>query len=82
MFRDEAGVVGGVFMQSSEMKATFRAFPELILIDATYKVNDLRMPLYLMLVVDGNGESEVVALWFVRSESHAHLPQVIQVPAV
>ena len=46
----------------------FSNFPELLLIDATYKLNDLRMPLYIMMVVDGNGESEIVALWIVASE--------------
>ena len=35
-------------------------FSEILFVDATYKLNDLRMPLYLFLVEDGNGESEVV----------------------
>ena len=65
-----------------EMKDTFQAFPEMILLDATYKLNDLRMPLYVMLVVDGNGESEVVALWFVRNEDHATLSRIMKVYAV
>ena len=30
-------------------------YPELVLIDATYKLNNLRMPLYITMVVDGNG---------------------------
>lgn len=50
------------------MKVTFRSYPELLFIDATYKLNDLRMPLYVLLAVDGNGESEVVCLWIVQCE--------------
>ena len=51
------------------MKDVMGTFPELLLIDATYKLNDLRMmPLYVLLVVDGNDESEVAALFFVQDE--------------
>jgi len=47
---------------------TYSRFPELLLIDATYKLNNLKMPLYILMVVDGNEESEVIALWLVSSE--------------
>lgn len=30
------------------MRKTFAAFPELLFIDATYKLNDLRMPVYII----------------------------------
>ncbi|CAB3998648.1 Hypothetical predicted protein [Paramuricea clavata] len=30
------------------------------MVDATYKLNNLRMPVFLQLIVDGNGESEIV----------------------
>lgn len=46
----------------------FDAYPELLLIDATYKLNDLQMPLYVLMIVDGNGESEIVALWLTQCE--------------
>ena len=52
-------------------------FPELLLIDATYKLNDLRMPLYVLLVVDGNGESEVAALFFVQDEERDTIREMI-----
>ena len=57
-----------IFFQTQEMKVTFRSYPELLFIDATYKLNDLRMPLYVILAVDGNGESEIVCLWIVQCE--------------
>lgn len=50
------------------MKNTLRAFPELFCIDATYKLNNIRAPVYLILVDDGNGESEVVAVALLTSE--------------
>ena len=41
------------------------SYPEVLFIDATYKLNDLRMPLYVLMAIDGNGESEIVCLWIV-----------------
>ena len=59
----------GIFYQDQCMKKVFSDFPELLMIDATYKLNDLRMPLYIMLVVDGNGESEIVATFLAADET-------------
>ena len=50
------------------MKAILHHFPEVLLVDATYKLNNCRMPLYLVLAIDGNGESEIAALWITTSE--------------
>ena len=60
------------------MKTTFKKFPEVILLDATHKTNDLRMPLYLMLTVDSNGESEVVAAFIVTNEEEQMIRSMIQ----
>ena len=43
----------------------FQAYPEVLMVDATYKLNDLRLPLFVLLVIDGNGESEVCGLFLV-----------------
>ena len=63
VFIDEKKVFTGLFFQDAIMKYNFNCFPEVILFDATYKLNELRMPLYLMLVIDGNGQSEIVSLF-------------------
>ena len=55
VFIDEKKVFTGLFFQDAIMKYNFNCFPKVILFDATYKLNELRMPLYLMLVIDGNG---------------------------
>ena len=59
----------------------YARYPELILIDATYKLNNLRMPMYILMVVDGNGESEIVALWLVVYEDKdtiSHLMDIFE----
>ena len=59
---DEDKILVGIVFQDGSMKSTFAAFPEVLLIDATYKLTDLRMPVYLMMVVNGNGQSEIVCV--------------------
>jgi len=54
---DENKKLVGIVFQDGIMKS---AFPEVILVDAAYKLTELRMPVYLMMVVDGNGQSEIV----------------------
>ena len=50
------------------MVENYKRFPEMLFIDATHKLNELRMPLYVLLVEDGNGESQIVLLWLVANE--------------
>lgn len=51
------------------MRSIFDKFPELVILDPTYKLNNYKPPLFTLLAKDGNGESEVVALFIMRSES-------------
>ena len=67
--------IQGIYMQDETMKTTF---PEVILLDATHKTNDLRMPLYLMLTADSNGESEVVSAFIVTNEEEQTIHSMIQ----
>ena len=60
------------------MKSSFRNFPEVILVDATYQTNNMRMPLYFILSVDGNGQSEIVALFLLTQEEEILLSSVIE----
>lgn len=77
--KDEKNVLRGIYYQKKIMQEIFSKFPEFLLIDATYKLNDLRMPLYIMMVVDGNGESEIVALWIVASEDRISIKNMVQI---
>lgn len=68
----------GIYYQSHQMKENFQMYPDFVMIDATYKLNNLRMPLFILLIVDGNGLSEIVALWVVTDESKETLRQMVQ----
>ena len=56
-FVDEGNTVQAIYFQTGEMKSMLMSYPEVLFIDATYKLNDLRMPLYILMSIDGNGES-------------------------
>ena len=67
-----------IYFQTSEMRSIFVSYPELLLIDATYKLNDLNMPLYVLMSVDGNGESEIVSLWLTQFEDKETITELVQ----
>ena len=45
-----------------DMVEAFRAYPEMLCIDATYKLLNLGLPVYLLLCEDSNGQSEIVGV--------------------
>ena len=55
------------------MKNTFKRYPAVIQFDAAHKTNNLQMPLYVMLAIDGNGESQVVCAFLVYDETESTL---------
>ena len=65
---DGVNVLSGIYFQDAYMVENYKRFPEMLFIDATHKLNELRMPLYVLLVEDGNGESQIVSLWLVANE--------------
>ena len=77
MFIDEQGIFTGLFFQDAEMKYNFESYPEVLMVDATYKLNELRMPLYLMMVIDGNGQSEIVAMFLTLVETKQAITNMI-----
>ena len=57
-----------MFFQDKQMKDAFSAYPELIFLDATYKLLQLGLPTYIMLCEDSNGQSEVFAVCLLVTE--------------
>ena len=75
---NEENVVQAIYFQTEEMTKTFAAFPELLFVDATYKLNDLRMPVYIMLVEDGNGKTEIVCIRIVNQEDNQTITKMLE----
>ena len=69
----------GIFFQDEGMKQAFAAYPELLCVDATYKLLELRLPLYIMFAEDGNGQSKIVCAFLLLEETEASLSTVVSV---
>lgn len=68
-----------IYFQDERMKHFFKSYPELVLFDGTYKLNNRRIPLVIMLIVDGNGESQIAGLCLVRSENVRTFRQMFEI---
>ena len=53
--------VVAIFYQVQYMQTVFDMYPEVVMVDSTYKLLNLRMPVFIFLGVDGNGLSETFA---------------------
>ena len=60
------------------MQNLFAKFPEMILVDATYKMLELRMPVYLLMCIDGDGLSEIVMFILVEGTKEV-IQQTVEV---
>ena len=56
-----------MYYQDVSMKAVFATYPELLFIDTAYKLSNLQMPVFIQLIIDGNGESENVSVFVVST---------------
>ena len=74
---DEEKHFKGLLYQDTYMRNMFMKFPEVMLVDATYKLLHLRIPVYLLLVRDGNGLSEIIGLFLVEEESKAVISSIV-----
>ncbi|XP_031329334.1 protein FAR1-RELATED SEQUENCE 5-like isoform X1 [Photinus pyralis] len=75
---DQEGNLIGIYYQDFFMKHVFQTFPELLICDATYKLNELNMALYILLAVDGNGQSEIVSTFLMADESKSAIEVMIK----
>ena len=60
------------------MRDTFKAYPELLCLDATYKLLELRLPVYLMLSEDSNGQSEIAAVCLLVQEDATSVTWMVE----
>ncbi|KAI0222675.1 hypothetical protein LSAT2_026066 [Lamellibrachia satsuma] len=69
----------GIFYQDTTVRKAYASFSELLFIDATHKLTNLRMPLYVFLVLKGNGQSEIVATCLVSSEQRTVIDKMLAI---
>ena len=76
---NKSDVLQRIFFQDQEMKDIFSAYPELVCVDATYKLLELRFPVYVMLIEDGNGLSEVIAVFLLLEETAESISAMVSI---
>lgn len=69
VYHNDQNELEAIYFQDERMKTYFDRFPEMLSFDGTYCLIDRRMPLVILLVVDGNGESQIVGFFIVKSEN-------------
>uniref|UniRef100_A0A1X7U337 ZSWIM1/3 RNaseH-like domain-containing protein n=1 Tax=Amphimedon queenslandica TaxID=400682 RepID=A0A1X7U337_AMPQE len=74
---NEDSLLTGTFFQDKEMKDMFAAYPAILFIDATYRLLQIRFPVYLLLCEDGNGQSKIVAVFLLLEENQLSLKCMI-----
>ena len=68
-----------LFVHTSEMRQLLHLYPEILFVDATYRINNVHYPLYLIEVEDGYGLGEVVAFCFVKHETVTYVRKMFSV---
>lgn len=68
----------GLFVQDKQMCDTFSAYPEILFLDATYKLLELCFPVYIFVVEDANGEAEIVGMGALVHEDAESLGWLIE----
>jgi len=74
VFVNDDNVFTGLFYHDKLMKYSYQSYPEVLMVDSIYKLNDLRMPLYIMFIVD---ESEVVAMCLTSLETREAISKMV-----
>ena len=65
---DENKQFKGLYFQDDNMKQCFHSYPEVVFLDATYKLLEIGIPIYILLCEDSNGMSEVVFVCLLVTE--------------
>ena len=68
-----------LFYRDNYMHNVYEGYPQLLLVDAKYKLLDLQLPVYLLLVIDSNSLSEIAGLFIVAEETKVLIEEVVTV---
>ena len=61
------------------MKKIYERYPAILLVNATCKLLELRLPVYLLLVIDRDGLSEIAALFILAGELESTVESIVKV---
>jgi len=67
-----------LYYQNNTMRKMFNDYGEVLIMDATYGLNAKKYACYVVLIVDNNGNSQVVAVALTAHETSVTFNQVLQ----
>jgi len=67
-----------IFIQTAAMKEMFSTFPEVVMLDWTYSINNCGMLLYAFLVQDGHGHGQFVGLCLLAGEDSSQMRVMLE----
>lgn len=70
---DSNNIFQGIFFQDNEMKKCFSLFPEMLFLDGTYKLLGNRCPVYVMVVENSFGSTDIVGVSVLTKEDSESL---------
>ena len=79
VFTDTKSTFTGLMFQDNLMKSVFSSYPEVLLVNATYKLVDLRMPVYLIMCIEGKGQGKTVLVFLAVVETEESRARMVQV---
>ncbi|XP_065678283.1 zinc finger SWIM domain-containing protein 1-like [Hydra vulgaris] len=68
----------GIFFQDDFMHSAYNSYPEFLCFDATYKLLQIRLSVYIILCEDSCGESEVAVVGLITNEDAASLSWFVE----
>lgn len=69
----------GLYFQTAKMKKVFADYPDIFLLDATYCLNNLSMPFYIIMVVNGNGQVVVACTFLLAHENATNIEKMLSI---
>ena len=76
---DKDNMLDMIYMQMSLMKENLAKYPEVLVMDTTYKINNKNMHGTTLMSVDGNGNGQVVAHALISNESKAMITKFLSI---
>ena len=78
VFKDQDSVARCIVFATRHMRQFFQAFPEMMLIDATYGTNDAHYKLFSMMVTDVFGHGRFIQHALIDSENKVNMASAIE----
>jgi hypothetical protein len=70
---NEDNVLEYAFWQTKTMRETFHVYNNVISVDSTFNLNKSGYPLNIIITIDGNNETRIVAFGFVTSDKRTDI---------